>query len=112
MTKTIMITAAIAAFSGIGGLTYTCCTAIASEVPVASAEANLSTATFSIANMTCATCPISVKKAMKRVDGVKSVDVDFETKIATVTFDAAITNADAIAGASTDVGYPATPVKD
>ncbi|KCZ93508.1 mercuric transport protein, periplasmic component [Hyphomonas johnsonii MHS-2] len=45
---------------------------------------------------------------MMRVDGVETVDVDFATKIATVTFDPAVTTADTIAAASTDVGYPAT----
>lgn len=109
MTKKLLLSVTIATFAGFGGLTYAYSTATASDTLTASAEANISTATFSIAQMTCATCPISVKKAMKRVDGVKTVKVDFETKIATVTFDAAMTNADAIAAASTNVGYPATP---
>lgn len=62
---------------------------------------------FSIKNMTCATCPISVKIAMERVSGVKSVVVDFRAKTATVIFDAAVTSIEAIAAASTDAGYPA-----
>ena len=45
---------------------------------------------------------------MMRVDGVQTVDVDFATKLATVTFDPAITSAQAIGASSTDVGYPAT----
>lgn len=65
------------------------------------------TRTFAIENMTCATCPITVRKAMQGVKGVKSVDVDFEAKTATVVFDPAITTPDAIARASTNAGYPA-----
>lgn len=66
------------------------------------------TTTFSIRNMTCALCPITVKTAMEGVDGVRSVSVDFEEKTATVVFDPAITNAGAIADASTNAGYPAS----
>jgi len=67
-------------------------------------------AIFTIEKMTCATCPISVKKAMKRVDGVTSVKVDFETKIATVIYDPTLTTPALIAAASTNVGYPASEV--
>lgn len=63
--------------------------------------------TFAIENMTCATCPITVRKAMEGVNGVKSVNVDFGAKTATVIFDPAVTTPDMIAQASTNAGYPA-----
>jgi mercuric ion binding protein len=65
-------------------------------------------ATFAIENMTCALCPITVKKAIEGVSGVKSVMVDFDAKTATVVFDSAVTTIGAIAAASTNAGYPAT----
>jgi periplasmic mercuric ion binding protein len=65
------------------------------------------TRTFTIEKMTCAACPITVRKAMQSVKGVKSVDVDFTAKTATVVFDPAVTTPDAIAQASTNAGYPA-----
>ncbi len=111
MKKTLLAATAIAA-TAIGGLALATVSQSANEkTVVASAEASEATAQFSIENMTCATCPISVRKAMKRVDGVKSVEVDFETKIATVVYDPGLTTADEIAAASTDVGYPATEVE-
>lgn len=64
------------------------------------------TRTFVIENMTCATCPITVRKAMQGVEGVKSVDVDFGAKTATVVFDPAVTTADTIAKASANAGFP------
>ena len=67
---------------------------------------------FTIEKMTCAACPITVKKAMQRVDGVKDIDIDFDTKTAVATFDPTLTNAAEIAAASTDVGYPATAIED
>jgi len=65
------------------------------------------TVTFATDNMTCALCPITVKRAMEGVEGVESVAVDFDAKTATVVFDTAATNADAVAAASANAGYPA-----
>lgn len=64
------------------------------------------TATFAIENMTCALCPITVKFAMEGVSGVRSVQIDFEARTATVTFDPAATTAEAIAASATNAGYP------
>jgi mercuric ion binding protein len=66
------------------------------------------TATFDVEKMTCATCPIAVRKAMQRVDGVKEVNVDLDSKTAIVTYDASVTTTAAIGNASTDVGFPAS----
>jgi mercuric ion binding protein len=65
------------------------------------------TVTFDVERMTCATCPIAVRKAMQRVDGVKDVGVSLENKSAVVTFDPSTTTAAEIGQASTDVGFPA-----
>ena len=73
----------------------------------AASQIALKTQTFTIEKMTCATCPITVKKAMGNVSGVSSVDVDFKAKTAKVRFDPKRTNAAAIASASTNAGYPA-----
>jgi mercuric ion binding protein len=59
--------------------------------------------------MYCATCPITVRKAMKSVKGVKSVSVDFASKSATVVFDPSVATPAAIAEASKNAGYPARP---
>jgi mercuric ion binding protein len=64
------------------------------------------TVTLAIDNMSCVTCPITVKAAIKRVPGVRAVQVDYKTKQATVTFDDTRTSAKALAKASTDVGFP------
>lgn len=73
---------------------------------------NLTTVKFAVEKMTCATCPISVRKAMERVDGVKEVKVDFDSKTATVTFDSFMATASDIGNASTDVGFPASVLDD
>lgn len=75
--------------------------------PAAAQVASIETQTFAIENMTCALCPVTVKKAMAGVEGVRSIDVDFTAKTATVAFDPAVTTAGTIAAASTNAGYPA-----
>jgi len=55
--------------------------------------------------MTCALCPITIKKALQEVKGVQQVIVDFETKTAVITFDNNITNSDALIKATTNAGY-------
>ena len=78
-------------------------------VPSAFAQSEVATQTtvFAVENMYCELCPLTVKTAMQRVPGVTLVVVDFDAKTATVTFDPAIATIEAIAEASTNVGYPA-----
>ena len=80
----------------------------AQAVAEAVSQNSLKTETFKIEKMTCATCPITVRKAMGKVSGVSSVDIDYQSKTATVTFDPKRTKASAIALASTNAGYPAS----
>ena len=84
--------------------------AIAPIVSAQSASAAASTlieVIFDVPGMTCATCPITVKIAMSGVEGVQSVEVDFDSRSAIVLFDPALTDATAIAEASAQAGYPA-----
>ena len=71
------------------------------------AASTLTEVSFDVPGMTCATCPITVKIAMSGVEGVQSVEVDFDSLSATVIFDPALTDAAAIAEASAQAGYPA-----
>jgi mercuric ion binding protein len=84
---------------------------IASMMTVSTAFAGERTITFAVDNMTCASCPYIVKSSMEGVPGVARVAVSFRAKTATVIFDDAKTNTDAIATASVNAGYPAHLVK-
>lgn len=63
-------------------------------------------ATLVVPGMTCAACPITVKKALSRVDGVSAVSVSYEKMEVTVTFDDARTTLGALMQATTNAGYP------
>ena len=84
---------------------------ISSMIVAPAAWAGERTVTFTVDNMTCASCPYIVNKSMAAVPGVAKVVVSFENKTATVTFDDAKTSPDAIAAASMNAGYPAHAMK-
>ena len=66
--------------------------------------------TLSVPGMNCATCPITVKKALTKVSGVSKIDVNLDRREARVTFDDAKSNVDALTRATKDAGYPSTVV--
>ncbi|WP_345797220.1 mercury resistance system periplasmic binding protein MerP [Castellaniella sp. MT123] len=66
------------------------------------------TVTLSVPGMTCAACPITVKKAISKVDGVSKTDVNFDKREAVVTFDDAKTSVQKLTKATEDAGYPSS----
>lgn len=66
------------------------------------------TVTLDLPTMNCAMCPITVKKALTKVDGVSRAEVSYEDKQAVVTFDDEKTSANAMIEATTNAGYPST----
>jgi len=66
------------------------------------------TITLDVQNMTCAVCPITVKKALESVPGVDDVKIDFAHKTATVRVDREKANAALLTKATTDAGFPST----
>lgn len=58
--------------------------------------------------MNCPMCPITVSKALTKVSGVIQVDVSYDTKQATVIFEAQETSIAALVHATTNAGYPST----
>ena len=66
------------------------------------------TVTLSVPGMDCPVCPITVKKALTKVDGVSKAEVNFDKRQAVVTFDDAKTSVETLTKATKDAGYPAT----
>lgn len=80
-------------------------------LPLSVLAATPRVAVLDVQNMTCALCPVTVKKSLQDVPGVTQVKVDFDKKTATVTFDADRTSAASLIKATTDAGYPSTARK-
>jgi mercuric ion binding protein len=85
--------------------------AIVALILAAPAWASPKTVTLNVSGMTCAACPITVKKALEKVAGVSKVEVRFEKKQVLVTFDDTKANVDALVKATTNAGYPSQPEK-
>lgn len=106
MKRPLILAAALLAVGGFGALSLTAIPSVSAQT-AATEVAAAQSATFAVENMSCALCPVTVKKAMEKVTGVQSVQIDFDAGTATVAFDPAVTSVEAIAAASTDAGYPA-----
>ena len=74
----------------------------------APAWAATQTVTLVVPSMRCASCPITIKKALNKVEGVENIEVNLEKKEALVTFDDAKTTVEALVEATTNAGYPST----
>jgi mercuric ion binding protein len=68
---------------------------------------NSQSVVLDVQNMSCAMCPITIRRALQGVDGVQSAKVDFDSKTASVTFDPKKTNIDNLNKSPTTLGYPA-----
>ncbi|MFJ2362243.1 mercury resistance system periplasmic binding protein MerP [Pseudomonas sp. NPDC087697] len=82
--------------------------AMLTAIPFAVLAATPQTVTLDVQNMTCELCPITVKKSLEKVSGVSAVKVDFDKKTATVTYDADLSQPEALTKATTNAGYPST----
>ena len=78
------------------------------SAPSAPVSAQTTQTSLSIEGMTCASCETSIKIALSKLEGVSSVEVSYDTKSATVQHDPALTSAQALADAVTNLGYATT----
>jgi len=76
--------------------------------PTEQTQNNRQSVILDMQNMTCAMCPITIRKALQGVDGVQSAKVDFASKTANIIFDPKKTNIETLIKTTTNVGYPAT----
>lgn len=74
------------------------------------AWADSRTVKLSVPSMNCAMCPITVRKALEKVEGVTQANVDYETKSAVVVYDDQKTSVSLLTKATQDAGYPSTKI--
>jgi periplasmic mercuric ion binding protein len=71
--------------------------ATAPKVKKEIAAENLQTASFNIEGMTCAVgCAATIQEELTALDGVQTAKVDFDKKLATVTFDKTVQNPESL----------------
>ena len=76
-----------------------------------SSKSEATTVEVKLSTMQCAMCSNTIEKALKKVDGVESVEVNLEAKTAKVTFDAKVTSVPALEQAVVKTGYAANDKK-
>ena len=76
-----------------------------------SSESEATTVEVKLSSMQCSMCSHTIEEALKKVDGVQSVEVDLEAKTAKVTFDDKVTSVPALEQAVTKTGYAANDKK-
>ncbi len=92
-------------------LTLVACDSGSSQNTVSINKQDLRIVTLDVTKMTCAACPLTVRLALKKVPGVASVKVSYNTKTATISFDSTVTNVSALTTATTNAGYPSSVKK-
>ena len=89
-------------------LTLSVCVLLLAHFALALAG-ELKTITLDVDKMTCNMCPITVKKALKKVDGVTVVVAKYEGEgigWAKVTYDPSKASVDDLTFATEEAGYP------
>jgi copper chaperone CopZ len=66
---------------------------------------------INVPTIVCSSCVATITKTLKKVNGVRAVNVDLKAKTATVTFAAARVNIPQLEKAIADAGYDANSVK-
>lgn len=82
------------------------CALVAALLVTSAVLAAAKTIILNIDNMSCASCAPIVKKSLERVSGVTKVAVSEQLDTATVTYDDAKANIEALIAATTNAGYP------
>lgn len=106
MKKSRFFVAAALAF-GLAGVTGFSLVTAGSVLPAAAQDQTGQTVRFTFDNLWCAACLYTASTAIRRVEGVESVEPDANSGTTTVTFDPAVTSTAEIALASASVGFPA-----
>ncbi len=66
---------------------------------------------LAVENMWCPSCPYIVRQALMQVEGVASVEIDYDAKTARVVFDPARASVDELVAATASFGYPSRPLE-
>lgn len=64
--------------------------------------------TLEVQGMTCSVCPITVTKALEKLNGVAEVDIDYKSKLAEIDYDPDLVSVHELIAATTNAGFPSS----
>ncbi len=108
MFTLVLASVIVFGFAGLNVSRYVLASAPPSAQAQTQAANGLSRVVIPVEGMSCATCEIPVRHALRRIDGVKSTHVSAATKTATVDYEAAKTNPEQLIAAINSTGYRAS----
>jgi len=82
---------------------------VAGTTVAVASEDHLKTVMLEVDDMTCSMCPITVKRALRKVDGVKKVSAKYEGSgqgWAKITYDPNLVSVDELTFTTEEAGYP------
>jgi copper chaperone CopZ len=83
----------------------------ASSIPAVAASVKVETVLFTIPSIACAACAVNIADALHTTPGVYDAEVDFDTKQASVRYDATRIGVAQLRDAIDRTGFPATQTK-
>jgi copper chaperone CopZ len=99
----------LASLPGVVLLFVGACATDRRQSTAASGNSSLVNVVVPVEGMTCASCTVAVKTALKRIPGVHTVEVSLEKKQAAVSYDATMTSPGRLVDAINSLGYRAAP---
>ncbi len=108
MFTLVLASVIVFGFAGLNVSRYVLASAPASAQTQTQAANGLNRVVIPVEGMSCATCEIPVRHALRRIDGVKSTHVSAATRSATVDYEAAKTNPEQLVAAINSTGYRAS----
>ncbi len=108
MLTLLIATIMVLGFAGLNVSRYVLASAPTSAQAQTQVANGLSRVVIPVEGMSCATCEIPVRHALRRIDGVKATHVSAATKTATVDYEAAKTNPEQLIAAINSTGYRAS----
>src|SRR5262249_14306287 len=98
----------VVSFTGLNMSRYVFASGAASSQTETTLSNGLHRVVVSVEGLSCVACEIPVRHALRKIDGVKSVQVSAATKTATVDFEPVKTNAEQLVAAINSTGYRAS----
>jgi copper chaperone CopZ len=108
MITLLLATVLVLSFAGLNISRYVFASAPAATQTGTELSNGLHRMVVSVEGLSCVTCEIPVRHALRKVDGVKSVEVSAATKTATVDYDPAKTDPEHLVAAINSTGYHAS----
>jgi mercuric ion transport protein len=108
MITLLLVTGLVLGFAGLNISRYVFASAPVSAQTEIQLPNGLNRIVVSVEGLSCVACEIPVRHALRRIDAVKSVQVNAGTKTATVDYDAAKINRQQLVAAINSTGYRAS----